>query len=91
MNHVQMPILKKELASGYVNLSIYKHKKTWDGFWFVHLYKTHKLDVFDLAEGKHSGVFTNPLISKVLVHEAGNEKYKKSGKNFDKYSGRIKK
>lgn len=90
MNHAQMPLLKKEIVSGYTNLDIYNHAKTWDGYWFAHLYKTYQLDVLDLANGNFRGVFTNPLVSGFLVHEAGNEKYKKSGKNFDRYSGRIK-
>jgi hypothetical protein len=90
MNHPQMPLLKKEIVSDYVNLDIYNHAKTWDGYWFAHLYKKYKLDVLDLSNGKFRGVFTNPLVSGFLVHEAGNEKYTNSGKNFDRYSGRIK-
>lgn len=89
MNHPQMPMLKKELLTDYLNLNIYNHKKTWDGFWFAYLYEKFKLDVLDLANGKFTGVFTNPLISDTLVHEAGNTKYKRSGKNFNTYSGRI--
>jgi len=84
--HPQISILKDKLISEYVNLQIYEHKKTWDGFWFAYLYEKHKLDVLDLSGGRFTGVFTNKLINNLLVHEAGNNKY--IGKNFDRYSGR---
>lgn len=84
--HPQIAILKDKLISEYVNLQIYEHKKTWDGFWFAYLYEKHKLDVLDLSGGRFTGVFTNKLIKNLLVHEAGNNKY--IGKNFDRYSGR---
>lgn len=89
MNHPQIELLKKEIISDYVNLNIYNHKKTWDGYWFSHLYTKYKLDVLDLANGNFRGVFTNPLVSGILVHDVGTNKYKNSGKNFDRYSGRI--
>lgn len=88
LNHNQMPLLKKELLTDYDNLNIYNHEKTWDGFWFAHLYNKFNLDVLDLSGGKMTGVFTNPLIRGTLVHEAGNDKYKNSGHNYNRYSGR---
>jgi hypothetical protein len=86
LKHLQMTVLKDELISDYINLKIYEHKKTWDGFWFAYLYKKNNFDVLDLSGGRFTGVFTNKLIKNLLVHEAGNDKY--IGKNFDRYSGR---
>ena len=86
--HNQMPLLITEMLKDYNNLNIYNHEKTWDGFWFSYLYNHFKLDVYDLSQGRHTGVFTNPLVNGILVHEAGNDKYKNSGYNYDRYRGR---
>ncbi len=86
--HRQMPLLITEMLKDYNNLNIYKHQKTWDGYWFAHLYATFKLDVLDLSKGASPGVFGNPLLKGTLVHEAGNDKYKNSGYNYNRYSGR---
>jgi hypothetical protein len=87
-NHAQMPLLKNEMLKDYDNLNIYKHEKTWDGYWFAYLYKKFNLDVLDLSGGRMTGVFTNSLVNGTLVHEAGNDKYKNSGYNYNRYSGR---
>lgn len=86
--HSQMPLLIEEILRDYENLNIYKHEKTWDGYWFAYLYKKFGLDVLDLSGGRMSGVFTNQLVHGTLVHEAGNDKYKTSEHNYDRYSGR---
>lgn len=86
--HSQIRLLKSEMLTDYNNLNIYNHEKTWDGYWFAYLYKKFNLDVFDLSGGKRTGVFTNSLVNGILVHEAGNDKYKKSGHNYNRYSGR---
>jgi hypothetical protein len=86
--HAQMPLLKNEMLKDYDNLNIYKHEKTWDGYWFAYLYKKFNLDVLDLSGGRMTGVFTNSLVNGTLVHEAGNDKYKNSGYNYNRYSGR---
>jgi len=88
MSHQQMSLLTNEMLKDYDNLNIYNHKKTWDGYWFSYLYSHFKLDVYDLSQGKRSGVFTNPLVNGILIHEAGNDKYKNSGYNYDRYRGR---
>ena len=88
MLHQQMPLLTSEMLKDYNDLNIYKHEKTWDGYWFSYLYSRFKLDVFDLSQGRRSDVFTNPLVNGTLVHEAGNDKYKNSGYNYDRYRGR---
>jgi hypothetical protein len=83
-----MPLLISELLKDYDNLNIYKHQKTWDGYWFSYLYKKYNLDVIDLSGGKMSGVFSNPQVKGTLVHDAGNDKYKNSGLDYNRYSGR---
>jgi len=88
MSHPQMPLLILELLKDYDNLNIYNHQKTWDGYWFSYLYKKYDLDVIDLSGGKMSGVFSNPQVKGTLVHEAGNDKYKNSGLDYNRYSGR---
>jgi hypothetical protein len=88
MSHNQMPLLINEMLKDYNNLNIYNHEKTWDGYWFSYLYSRLKLDVYDLRQGNRAGVFTNSLVKGTLVHEAGNDKYKNSGYNYDRYRGR---
>jgi hypothetical protein len=88
MHHPQMTLLKNNMLKDYNTLDIYNHEKTWDGYWFAYLYKKFNLDVLDLSNGKMAGVFSNPLVTKILVHEAGNAKYKNSGYNYNRYSGR---
>jgi hypothetical protein len=83
-----MTLLISEMLKDYNNLNIYNHEKTWDGYWFSYLYKRFNLDVLDLSGGKRTGVFTNSLVNGTLVHEAGNDKYKNSGYNYDRYRGR---
>jgi hypothetical protein len=44
-------------------------------------------EIFEFpAGGRFSGVFTNPTVKPLLVHEAGNDKYE--GKGFNTFSGR---
>jgi hypothetical protein len=82
MQHQQMPVLLEKITQDYDNLNIYNHDKTWDGYWFSHLYKTMKLDVLDLCQGR--GVFNNGLVRDRLGHNAGKEKYIRAG--YNKYT-----
>ena len=82
MLHQQMPVLLEKITQDYDNLNIYNHDKTWDGYWFSHLYKTMKLDVLDLCQGR--GVFNHCLVRDRLGHNAGKEKYIRAG--YNKYT-----
>jgi hypothetical protein len=84
-NHHQIDLLRNNLTAAYDNLDIYKMKKTWDGFWFAHLYKEYKLDVLDLSlEGK--GVFGNKHVKDILKHDVGSKKYLDAG--YNEFTGR---
>jgi len=87
LNHPEAAWLRENLITAYDNLDIYNMKKTWDGYWFAHLYQTHKLPVKNLA-ANCSGVFCNPLIKNVLHHDVGTTKYRQAG--YDKFTGRKK-
>jgi hypothetical protein len=83
--HKQMPLFESLYTSGYKNLDIYKLKKTWDSFWLVSLYEKYNLDVYNLSK-KQGGVFSNPLISKKLIHDVGTGKYLRAG--YNKFTGK---
>ena len=82
LHHHQMPALLETITQDYDNLNIYNHNKTWDGYWFSHLYKTMKLDVLNLCQGR--GVFSNALVQNRMGHNAGKEKYIQAG--YNKYT-----
>ncbi len=85
LRHKQAPWLREILTSAYDSLDIYDMEKTWDGFWFAHLYKEYKLPVVNLSE-RCSGVFCNPLVKNLLVHNVGTGKYRQAG--YNKFTGR---
>lgn len=85
LNHLQSRWLENMLTSAYDSLDIYNMKKTWDGFWFSHLYQKYNLPVKNLA-ANCSGVFCNPLIKNILHHDVGTAKYRQAG--YDKFTGR---
>jgi hypothetical protein len=85
LKHEKTKWLKNTITSAYNNLDIYNMKKTWDGYWFAHLYKQHNLPVKNLAENC-AGVFCNPLIKDILHHDVGTAKYRQVG--YDKFTGR---
>ena len=87
LRHPQTVWLRDILTTAYNSLDIYTMKKTWDGYWFAHLYETYKLPVCDLAKGR-GGVFGNPLIHGALVHDVGSKKYTRAG--YNEYTGRKK-
>jgi hypothetical protein len=87
MHHPKMPTLKQHITEAYDSLEIYELPKSWDGFWFPELAARYNLPVTDLAKRKR-GVFCNPVVNKLLVHAAGNDKYKNT--NYDKFSGKAK-
>lgn len=82
--HAQMPEFVATMTRDYDNMNIYNHAKTWDSYWFAHLYRTMNLDVRDLAE-RGQGVFGNRLVRDRLVHEVGTEKYSRAG--YNKFTG----
>jgi len=82
--HQQMPAFVNEITRDYDNLNIYNHNKTWDSYWFAHLYHTMNLDVRDLTE-RGQGVFGNRLVKNCLAHEVGTEKYARAG--YNKFTG----
>jgi len=84
-NHHQINLLRNHLTRAYDNLDIYKMKKTWDGFWFAHLYKEYKLDVLDLSQ-EGQGVFGNKHVKDILKHDVGNKKYLDAG--YNEFTGR---
>lgn len=88
LNHPQMDKFKNLYTSGYVDLSIYEQKKTWDTFWLVKLYQDHKLEIKDLSKNKKSSVFGNPLIYNKIIHDVGTKKYADAG--YNKYTGKKK-
>lgn len=83
--HLQKQWLADILTSAYDSLDIYTMKKTWDGYWFAHLYEKYNLPVCNLAEGK-GGVFSNPLVHNALVHDVGSRKYTQAG--YNEFTGR---
>jgi hypothetical protein len=85
-NHAQIDDLKEHITSAYDSGEIFEFPKSWDGFWFAILHERRNYKVNDLADGRFSGVFTNPTVKPLLVHEAGNDKYE--GKGFNTFSGR---
>ena len=85
-NHYQIEDLKKHLTSAYDSGEIFELPKSWDGFWFAELHSRRGYKVNDLAGGRFRGVFTNPVVKSILVHEAGNDKYQ--GHGFNTFSGR---
>jgi hypothetical protein len=85
LRHRQIQWLRDILTSAYDSLDIYTMKKTWDGYWFAHLYEKYKLPVCNLAKGR-AGVFSNPLIHGALVHDVGSEKYTQAG--YNEFTGR---
>jgi len=84
--HHQATDLKEHLTSAYDSGEIFEFPKSWDGFWFAILHKRRGYEVKDLADGSFRGVFTNPIVSKILVHLVGNDKYE--GKGFNTFSGK---
>jgi hypothetical protein len=87
LTHTKISWLKDILTSAYDSLEIYKMKKTWDGYWTAHLYQKYDLPVKNLSENC-SGVFCNPLVKNLLVHDVGTKKYSHAG--YDKFTGRKK-
>jgi hypothetical protein len=85
LKHTQIELLKNNITTAYDSLEIYNMEKTWDGFWLAHMYHKYNLPVRNLAENC-AGVFCNPLVKKILVHDVGTEKYKKAG--YNKFTGR---
>lgn len=86
LRHGKIHWLKNILTSVYDTLEIYNMDKTWDGFWFSYLYKKYNLPVLDLAKNCR-GVFCNPLVHGILVHDVGTKKYRDAG--YDKFTGRM--
>lgn len=87
MKHNQMLMFKDQLQRGYDNLDIHSLQKSWDGYWIAHLYQKFRLDVLNLAQ-QGRGVFSNPLVRGILAHDAGQDKFRNSSIEYDKYSGR---
>jgi hypothetical protein len=85
LKHPQISWLTDILTSAYDSLDIYTMKKTWDGYWFAHLYQKYKLPVYNLSEGRH-GVFNHPLVFHALVHDVGSKKYTQAG--YNEFTGR---
>jgi hypothetical protein len=85
LRHEKIQWLKNTLTTAYNSLEIYNMKKTWDGYWFAHLYKTYNLPVKNLAENC-AGVFCNPLIKNILKHDVGTAKYSRAG--YNKFTGK---
>ena len=84
-SHTQRDLLSDIFTSGYDNLEIYNMSKTWDGFWFAHLYDKFKLDVLDLSKNG-GGVFGNINVRNILKHDVGSTKYRQAG--YDEFTGR---
>jgi hypothetical protein len=85
LKHEKIKWLIEILTTAYDSLDIYNMKKTWDGFWFSHLYEKYNLPVVNLS-GNRQGVFCNPLVKELLVHDVGTQKYLKAG--YNKFTGR---
>lgn len=83
--HEQINWLQNILTEAYDTLEIYDMPKTWDGYWFAHLYDKYRLPVKNLSK-TCSGVFCNPLVKNILAHDVGTEKYQLAG--YDKFTGR---
>jgi hypothetical protein len=83
--HNQTGWLKENLTSAYDSLDIYNMKKTWDGYWFAHLYQVYKLPVKNLS-GSKQGVFCHPAVNSILTHNVGIKKYTNAG--YNEYTGR---
>jgi len=85
LKHEKTQWLKDILTTAYDSLDIYNMDKTWDGYWFSHLYEKYNLPVKNLSESC-SGVFCNPLINNVLHHDVGTRKYRQAG--YNKFTGK---
>jgi hypothetical protein len=85
LRHPKKEWLRTILTEAYDSLEIYNMKKTWDGYWFAHLYHKYSLPVRNLSENC-LGVFCNPLIKNVIVHDVGTNKYRNAG--YNKFTGR---
>lgn len=85
-HHYQIEDLKEHLTSAYDSGEIFELPKSWDGFWFAELHSRRGYKVNDLSNGKFHGVFSNPSVKYILVHEAGNDKYE--GKGYNTFSGK---
>jgi hypothetical protein len=85
LGHEKRQWLANILTTGYDSLEIYNMDKTWDGFWFAHLYTKYKLPVKNLSE-QSSKVFGHPLIYMKLRHDVGTKKYLNAG--YNKFTGR---
>lgn len=84
-NHDRAIWLKENLTSAYDSLDIYNMKKTWDGYWFAHLYQVYELPVKNLS-GRKQGVFCHPTVNPILEHNVGVKKYTNAG--YNEYTGR---
>lgn len=85
MSHDKIAWLAENLTTAYDSLEIYNMEKTWDGYWLAYLYQKYNLPIKNLALNS-SGVFSNPLIAKILKHDVGVAKYKNAG--YNEFSGR---
>lgn len=85
LSHAKIPWLKSIVTSAYDNLDIYSMTKTWDGYWFAHLYDKYQLPVTDLSR-QGAGVFGHPMVKPYLHHDVGTKKYRLAG--YDKFTGR---
>jgi hypothetical protein len=85
LRHPDIEWLKNILTTAYDSLEIYSMPKTWDGYWFAHLYTKYQLPVADLSR-QGSGVFGHPLVKPYLQHDVGTKKYRVAG--YDKFTGR---
>lgn len=85
LSHAKIPWLKSTVTSAYDSLAIYSMTKTWDGYWFAHLYDQYQLPVVDLSR-QGAGVFGHPLVKPYLQHDVGTKKYRLAG--YDKFTGR---
>ena len=83
--HEQMADLRINITQAYDTGEIFKLPKSWDGFWIAILAERRRYTVIDLAGGRFGGVFTNPTVKRIMVHEAGNDKYE--GKDYNTFSG----
>lgn len=87
LHHEKISWLKNIVTEAYDSLEIFTMKKSWDGFWFAHLYNKYALPVRNLSENC-CGVFCNSLVKNILVHDVGTKKYRSAG--YDKFTGKRK-
>jgi len=85
LKHPDILWLKNIITTAYDTMEIYSMPKTWDGYWFVHLYTKYRLPVADLSR-QGAGVFGHPLVKPYLQHDVGTKKYRMAG--YDKFTGR---